>query len=744
MREQDIIYRVKTLSKQDKQILYLKIKDLAANGTLKISSETPKRLIAFVKNKEVDDVNHLKNFLKKRLPDYMIPSAIHPIEEFPTLPNGKIDRHKIKTFKTPASRSIKTLEDPVIRTSEIEKKLISIWEEVLGFSPIHVDDNFFEIGGDSILSIQIISKARKEGIELKPNQLFEHQTISELALFSDSNLNDKKEINKKNIQETLITIWEEVLGFSPIHNDDNFFEIGGDSILSIQIISKARNAGIILKANQLFENQTIAELVMVAEMINESVNSDDTTIDLTGEVPLTPIQHWFFESHNIAPHYWNQIIEIQPSDKTTSKALEIISGELVANHESLRLSFEKTNDEWKVIVKPISEIKPYLKLSLIGNSMADQIQELEEKLTTIQEGTNLSEGSLFKLLYIDCKGIQPNKILIIAHHLVVDLVSWNIIFNDIVNTIKNKSEDYITNKISTSATIKHWSNYLEKLVPTVENEVSFWKSQNNKNEIFPTDFSTDQIMFSESSIFTNTKTLTTEQTNNLLYSANKTYNTKIDDLLITALINTIGEWSTQEKITLGLERQGRTLEKLDIDFSNTTGWFTSFFPITLNYSKTDNTEQHIKSVKEQLRTIPNNGLGFGILKYISKSNLDILGEIHPKIVFNYLGKTNSQNESDRLYFKFTNESISRHPESERNFEIEINAYIINEKLVTNWSFTNTLYKESTASVLTDSFIKHLNTIIEHCVSRDNIGYTPSDFPEADLNQDDLDNLLSQF
>jgi len=289
--------RIDALSPKGKKLLLLKAKEAIAMQTKNETTSSRKRIVAYVQGSDQFLVDQLRKELQNKLPDYMVPSQFVPVTHMPVLPNGKIDRKQLRTTSI-ARPAASTSNDATKRVSNtIEQQLITIWEEVLGFSPIHKEDNFFEIGGDSILSIQIIAKARKEGIVLQSNALFEHQTIAELCLFTETLQN-----NDTSVEEKLITIWEETLGFSPIRKDDNFFEIGGDSILSIQIIAKARKEGIILESNHIFEHQTIAELSIFAKAETKEFKNEL----LQGVVSLSPIQQWFFDDHKNAPHYWNQ------------------------------------------------------------------------------------------------------------------------------------------------------------------------------------------------------------------------------------------------------------------------------------------------------------------------------------------------------------------------------------------------------------------------------------------------------
>ena len=137
-----------------------------------------KRLIAFVSSENTLDLSELRNYLGKHLPEYMIPSAIIQLDQLPKLPNGKIDFKALVYHK---EDQLQDQPESMQASNSVEQTLIDIWQEVLGTEAVNINDNFFEIGGDSILSIQIVARARKAGIELAPNQLFEHQTIAQLA-----------------------------------------------------------------------------------------------------------------------------------------------------------------------------------------------------------------------------------------------------------------------------------------------------------------------------------------------------------------------------------------------------------------------------------------------------------------------------------------------------------------------------------------------------------------------------------
>ncbi|MBM1106811.1 hypothetical protein JQC67_11725 [Aurantibacter crassamenti] len=170
--------RIEALSPMSRELFLHKVEQSLQSKSEQNQGSDTKRLVAYVKGNDNFDLAQLKSYLSENLPDFMIPSLIVPLDEIPTLPNGKVDKNRLSEYKEVVSKKPTTNNNDL---SEAEMKLSTIWEEVLNFSPIDINDNFFEIGGDSILSIQIIAKARKEGLMISPNQLFEHQTIAALC-----------------------------------------------------------------------------------------------------------------------------------------------------------------------------------------------------------------------------------------------------------------------------------------------------------------------------------------------------------------------------------------------------------------------------------------------------------------------------------------------------------------------------------------------------------------------------------
>ena len=647
----DFQQRINKLSRQ--QMLLL-ARQIGADHTTKPRGNNASTLsiTAYVVANEPVETNELRQGLKEKLPDYMIPSKFVQLNELPRLPNGKIDLNSLKLpVEADSSTSKAVVSAP---KTEVEIQLVEIWEEVLGFRPIGVHDNFFEIGGDSILSIQIVAKSRQKGIFLAPNQMFENQTISELALFA------KREMKSFNEEK------------------------------------------------------------------------------IVGEVPLLPIQHWFFEEHKNAPHHWNQVMMFDVSENLNPDILQKSIEYLIEYHDALRLRFEKKDGSWNAFVSEHADLNAFTTIDLTGSSTNEMETSIKAKSIELQTNLDLSKSGLFQTLFFkSAQGIYQ-KLLLIAHHLVVDNVSWQILVSDLETIYAQliRSEKITLSPKTTS--YHKWGNHLIELSNSGEfdDELEFWKAQSHSDNI-PIDFNSP-LPIVEKSIKTLALVIDSEATENLLRNSNEAYHTKTEELLITALMLSFEKWAGIKSLCLGLEKHGRNYNEMDL--TNTVGWFTTYFPVSLKIEDGTNFKSSIVSIKEKLRSIPNDGIGFGVLRYLKKR--DGLTQ-KPPVIFNFLGTQKPIDSNVLGKGGFISKGV-RSPESERHHLLEINASIVEGQLNFQFSFSEQIHKQKTIENLIELFENTLRQLIDHCSSREVGEYSPSDFPEADLSQDDFDTLLNQI
>ncbi|HTE28643.1 condensation domain-containing protein [Flavitalea sp.] len=647
----DFQERINRLSRQ--QMLLL-ARQIGADNTTNTSgqSNSTQCIAAYLVADGPIETNDLRQGLKDKLPEYMIPSKFVQLDELPRLPNGKIDLNSLKLPVEEKSSFSKTgVSTP---KTKVEIQLVEIWEEVLGFRPIGVHDNFFEIGGDSILSIQIVAKARQKEIFLAPNQMFENQTISELALFAKT------------------------------------------------------------------ENRNITEEKIV------------------GNVPLLPIQHWFFEEHKNAPHHWNQAMIFDVPGNLNTDILQKSIEYLVKHHDALRLRFEKTEGSWDAFVTKHPEVNAFSSIDLTGSSTLEMDSTIEAKSAELQTNQDLSKSGLFKTLFVKCGLGYQSKMLLIAHHLVVDNISWQILVSDLESIYVQLSRDEEIVLFSKTTSYPKWGNHLIELSKSsgFDDEIEFWKEQNYSGQI-PTDIDS-HLPIVEKSIKTLALEIDSAATEKLLRNSNEAYHTKTEELLIAALMLGFEKWANIKSLCLGLEKHGRKYN--EVDLTNTVGWFTTYFPVSLKIEDGTSLKSSIISIKEKLRSIPNEGIGFGVLRYLKK--LDGLTQ-KPQVIFNFLGNQTLYDSDVLGKGKFISKGV-RSPRSERHHLLEINAFIQEGRLNLLFSFSEEFHKPEAIQNLVGLFESTLRRLIEHCSSQEASEYSPSDFPEADLSQDDFDTLLNQI
>ncbi|MBX2876157.1 MAG: amino acid adenylation domain-containing protein [Saprospiraceae bacterium] len=545
------------------------------------------------------------------------------------------------------------------------------------------------------------------------------------------------------VQQQLVEIWEEVLGTSPIGIHDNFFEIGGDSILSIQIIAKARKAGLSLAANQLFEHQTIASLALFVD--SQLEQRPRQTGPLQGTLPLLPIQHWFFDEHKIAPHHWNQglLFDLDPALSATDLATVIEF--LVKHHDGLRLNFNQVNQKWKAEYREAYPPGTFEQVDASG--WLDQAAGVHQYLENRQQQLALSSGPLFIAILVENASEQNKQLALIAHHLIIDAVSWKIIVDDLATLLAQQGSQKALDLGNKSLSLRDWAEYLEAGVKagSWDSDFTFWSEKLGKvsNTSLPFD-QTSNWPSSESRSATIPFSLSEKETQLLLQDVHQSYHTKIDEILLVALWKAVQDQMKVDRLTFGLERHGRETLEDDFDFVGSVGWFTSFFPLPVRAQEENTLGAVIKYIKEELRRVPNGGLGYGVLRYLTPVDSPLrLPDQKPDIVFNYLGHQDLPSNSWLQNGRALMEGM-RHGSSERYYALEVNASVKEGQLVFYWTYSQDFFRKSTVEDLIQAFQQAITAIIGHCTQGDIDEYTPSDFPDAEISQDDLDNLLGQI
>ncbi|MEH1899089.1 MAG: condensation domain-containing protein [Nostoc sp.] len=607
--------------------------------------------------------NELRLFLKSKLPDYMVPASFTVLEVLPITPNGKVDRRALPVPEFESDESAGFVS-PRTHTEEV---LTKIWQDVLVLKQVGIHDNFFELGGDSIISIQIIARANQAGLKLTPKQLFQHQTIAELAT--------------------------------------------------------------------------------VAGIIN-SVHSEQGLV--TGIVPLTPILHWFFEQNLPEPHHFNQSFLLEVPANLQPELLEQVLQKLLYHHDALRLRFVQQGGQWQQYNSDVDDDLSLGIADLSSLPQAEQLRAIAARADEAQRTLNLANGPLMRVILFNL-GNPPGRLLIVIHHLAVDGISWRILLEDLSTAYKQLNSGNKIQLPAKTTSFKDWAIRLQDYAGSqgLHSELDYWlHSKLFAVTPLPLDYS---AVASENTVGSSrivSVSLSGKQTQALLQDVPGAYNTKINDVLLTALVQSFAGWTGDDSLLIELEGHGREDLFEDIDLSRTVGWFTSIFPVYLKLGGLHHPGEALKSVKEQLRRIPNRGIGYGILRYLSPDtniNKQLEGAIPAQVSFNYLGQFD-QTHLAPLGWKFAQESSGsiHSPKGQRRHLLNVNGLVIEGKLQLEWQYSSAFHRQATVENLANNYVRTLEAIIDHCLSSEAGGYTPSDFPEVGLSQEALDELLAEI
>ncbi|NDJ18574.1 non-ribosomal peptide synthetase [Myxacorys almedinensis] len=579
-------------------------------------------------------------------------------------------------------------------------------------------------------------------LPLLPNGKLDRRTLLTMEL-PQSDTDGAFVPPRTSVEATIAQIWETVLRLPQVGIYDNFFELGGDSILCIQVIAKASQAGLRFTPKQLFEHPTIVSLAAVVN--TAPVVAAEQGI-VTGIVPLTPIQHWFFEQDLPEPHHWNQSILLQVQQPLNPVLLRQALSHLLQHHDALRLRFHRDTTGWQQINTDVDAIVPFTQLDLSTLATPEQSETITAVATDLQTSLNLADGPLMRVVLFNLGNHQPDRLLLILHHLVVDGVSWRILLEDLQTAYQQLAQSQAVQLPAKTTSFKEWSARLQNYADSeaLQQELTYWQQESGAATL-----PMDNLTGANTVALTQTVSvaLTQTETDALLQEVPATYQTQINDVLLTALVQAFFQWTQIPSLYLDLEGHGRESLFEDVEVSRTIGWFTTIFPVQLQLDDPQHSEKCLKSIKEQLRQIPRQGIGYGILRYLNQDEATAgLRDRSPACVkFNYLGQVDAIAAATSLFAPaLESTGLGRSPQGNRRYLLDITAIVSEGQLHLRWDYSAGIYQRPRIEQLAQHYLTALRSLIVHCQSSEVGGYTPSDFPDAQLDQEDLDLLIAQL
>ena len=524
---------------------------------------------------------------------------------------------------------------------------------------------------------------------------------------------------------------------------DNFFELGGDSILVIQVVTRARRAGLQIAPPQLFEHQTVAELAaVVAPAPAEPARAPAAEKSAATAVPPTPIQAWFFAQEHPSPAHYNQSVLLEVDGSVDDGVVEAALKAVVAHHAALRLRFRRTDAGWAQSHAAESGITlERVDLSALPAGERDAAQR--EAADRAQSSLDIERGPLGRAVLFH-RGDEGRRLLIVLHHLVVDTVSWCILPDDLERAcgqLSGASAD-----LGAPSTPFHaWAGALQAYASTdaPRDEAAHWLAQGAEG-VAPLPVDGDGGSTGSGTV---TVRLEAEETRALLQDVPAAYRTQINDVLLCALADAVSGWSGGTRVRLALEGHGREETVAEgVDLTRTVGWFTTLYPVVLELGAARAPGDRLRRVKEQLRAVPRRGIGYGVLRYLS-ADAELRGalaaEPEPEISFNYLGQLNAGAEPSAMLRavrgprgrEWADDTRGAHP-------LAINGGVTGGCLEMWWSYGEATHRRETVERLAARYVEALRTLIAHCREEGAGGYTPSDFPLAQVTQAELDAAIA--
>lgn len=516
---------------------------------------------------------------------------------------------------------------------------------------------------------------------------------------------------RNSLEEIVADVWREILDVDKVGICDNFFDLGGDETSALSVVMELQKHNIALKVSDLKLYSTIEKLI--EHMQYNEGNACQQIV--TGDVELTPIQKDFFERRLSHKERWNQAFCLYKEDGFNEEIVKQVFDKIVEHHDALRMRF--FNKEGKVL---------QVNTGLYENSLTFEVYDftncinlyknIEDVANCLQVGINLENGPLVKIGL--CKAKKGDHLLIIIHHLVVDGVSWRIILEDFATGYKQIANGENLCLPSKTDSFKQWSDQImlysksEKLLK----ELVYWKGINEASaNKLPKDQLVSVRRFRD--VQTEELILSKAETTDLLKNVHKAYGTQANEILLSILGLAIQKWNGLDNVLINLEGHGREEFISSMNIKRTVGWFTSFYPVVLNMNEEKTLGQYMNTIKDSLRNVPNKGIGYGILKYMSELEEEDRKSFRykPEINFNYLGQFGEDTYND--VFTLSDAPIGDCVDSndETQYALNIICKVIDKQLSISFRYDCNEFKEGNIAKLKEIFYEKQKEVITHCL-----------------------------
>ncbi|MGP3954308.1 condensation domain-containing protein, partial [Streptomyces sp. 7N604] len=563
-------------------------------------------------------------------------------------------------------------------------------------------------------------------------------------------------------EEILCGLFAEVLGLNQVSADASFFELGGDSIMSMLLVSRARKTGLVVTARQVFERQTPAGLAVVAGEVGVggAVGGGDPG---TGEVPLTPVMHELVEragAERIGGVYQSTVV-VAPAGMRLETLIDAVQA-VVDHHDILRARLE-AEPVPRLVVPPTAYAAPWV--HRVDATVGDLDRLIAEESRAAADRLDPQAGVMAQVVWFDAGPDIPGRLLILLNHLVVDGVSWRVLVPDLAEAYTELAADREVALEPVPTSFRHWARTLQAEAASRPRlaELPAWTQVLDGADPLLTPRPVDPGRDLGATVRQLSVKVPTEVTSALLTSVPTAFHAGVDDVLLTGLTAAVVEWRRRQGqytagILLDLEGHGRVPLAEGMDLTRTAGWFTSSYPVRLDVGVADFAElrsggaaagRAVKRIKEQLRAVPGDGLGYGVLRYLNPETAPALAALPTaQIGFNYLGRfptQQSRQPAEQQAWQTAGEGGRGGGANDRipvMHALEVMGVVHDlpdgPQLTLIVSWPAELLTEPAARSLADGWAAMLTGLATHTTDVGTGGHTPSDFPLVEISQSELD------
>ncbi|MCJ0904292.1 non-ribosomal peptide synthetase [Rhodococcus sp. ARC_M6] len=636
------------------------------------------------------DVRAVLGGVGERLPPHMVPATVVVLESLPLTSNGKLDRDGLPAPDFASGRS--TFRAPV---TEVEIVLAGLFEEVLGVAEVGVEDSFFSLGGDSIMSIQLVSRAKQAGVQFSPRDVFERKSVAGLAEIA----------------------------------------VVGEGAAALEEFS---GGGV-------------------------------------GEVPLTPIMHWLLERGGSGFERFSQAVMLGLPVGIDRPTLSGVVQAVLDRHDMLRARLSRHSDvSWSWEVLPAGMIRADAVIHTVPIEGSTGFRELAAaELNAAADRLDPDSGILVQVVWFaPVETRDPGRVLIVVHHSAVDGVSWRVLVPDLATAWAQIDAGQDPDLAPVGTSMRRWAHGLVDAAQEPERmaELDLWQRMALVDDPVMGSRPLNHVVDVNSTVESICVELPTDVTQALLTTVPEAFHGGVGDGLLAALATAVTTWRRDNGVNLddvliSLEGHGREESVVPgSDLTRTVGWFSTSFPMRLDLSGADLEEVRVggpaagalvKSVKEQLRAVPDHGIGYGLLRYLCETTGSALRDFPaPHIAFNYLGRVATELPEGVPVAGWMpvddggDLSGAQNPDMPVSAVLDINALTVGSpsapRLRATWSFPSGVLTAAEVDELAASWCEVLTALTKHARTDGAGGHTPSDFDLVSLGQAEIEDLEERY